>query len=121
MDDVATLLAKNPADIEEMNRVFEEETQRDLKNLRSELSTAGKDALFSKILSKDVLAAVAVTMGSLASAMTFHEVGAQMGAFAVSGIGAVASIIGLLGAQNSYSKSRQEILLKHPTAYLYQF
>ncbi|WP_296614601.1 hypothetical protein [Sphingomonas sp.] len=104
-------------DREELDRVFEEEMEDDLRDLKDELGVARRDALLSKdtltfalaggaLLAAGVVAAAAAAPIVIPAALTLT--------------GAPATIGGMLSTSNKYAAKRREILRKHPMAYMYE-
>lgn len=100
-------------DREELDRIFADDMERDLVELKKELGFAKKDAL----LSRDIVALVIVggaLIAAAAAAPPFVLPGV------IAGGSGVALIGGLLGAGNKLAKARYDVLRNHKMAYLYQ-
>jgi hypothetical protein len=97
----------------EIQRQFVEDMKGDVRDLKKELGFARNDAF----LSKEFFATVLTGVGTAASWLFGMP-------FAIEGVitstGGPAAIGGLLGVRNKYLQAREEVLKKHPMAYLYQ-
>lgn len=104
---------KKRADREELDRAFIEDMGTDFRDLKDELRFAKGDAF----ISKDFVT-LAAWVGTTAAAA------ALFGDFSMSGVvgvsGSAVSLLGVLGGMTKLSKSRREIMRKHPMAYLYE-
>lgn len=98
-------------DREELDRVFEQDMEDDLRDLKAELGMARGDAILSKDTVAFVFGAVAAGTAVAASAPMPEVFTAAGGAAAIGGIVSVA---------NKFGAKRREVLRKHPMAYLYE-
>jgi hypothetical protein len=97
----------------ELDRIFEEEMDDDLRDLKDELGIAKQDAFLSKDTIAFVLAVGGLAVAGLAAAhFPIPE------AFTMAG--APATVGGLLGVGSKFGAKRRDVLRKHPMAYLYQ-
>ena len=110
---LATTTAATTSDVEELERQFYEESKDDLAALRQELRSELKQA----ILSKDVMVTLLAAAGSLAFALFAQQ-------FHVPTVFSLTSLpitaLGLESARDKFSRSRSEILRKHPMAFLHE-
>jgi hypothetical protein len=105
---LATLQKKS--DRKELERQFKQDMKDDLRDLRSELQVAAKEALFSTEF-------VVAVLGSATAASPYFS-------FHLSGVvaagGGPVTVGGLLALKTKFVKSRREVLRNHPMAYLYE-
>lgn len=101
------------ADAREVERQFAEDMKTDVRDLRTELGLARRDAVFSKEMFTFVVAATGTAASWLYGAPL------QLDGVVTAG-GAVATVGGVLAAGNKYLKERQTIIRRHPTAYLFE-
>jgi hypothetical protein len=110
-----TAAAKYPVgsrDRMELDRVFEQDMEDDLRDLKQELGLAKTDVILSKDTVAFVLAGATVVSGALAGHLSIPE--------AMSAGGAPATIGGILNVMSKFGSKRREVLRKHPMAYLYE-
>lgn len=96
----------------ELDRVFEQEMEDDLRDLKRELGLNKADLLLSKDTIAFVLAGVGLVGAALAAKFSVPE--------AVAVVGGPAAIGGVIGVANKFGSKRREVLRKHPMAYLYE-
>jgi hypothetical protein len=115
----ATKLASvtKPTDIAELERQFEEAMKDDFAQLKDELKMNKKETFLSKeVLTVGVVGAVALAV------LTGHspEMGKELGTLVTWG-GAPVTIGGTFLVGSKLQVKRQEILRKHPMAYIYEY
>lgn len=106
-------VAPNSPDRKELDRVFQSDMEDDLRDLKSELGFARREAW----LSKDVLALTIAGGGLLATGLGVPHVPAPE---VITGAGAIAMLGGMLGTGNKLARTRYDVMRKHPMAYLYE-
>jgi hypothetical protein len=104
-------------DREELDRVFEEKMEDDLRDLKDELNVARRDSILSKDTMTFVLAGGALLA---AGALALTAAAPVVIPAALTFTGAPATVGGALSVANKYAAKRKEILRKHPMAYLYE-
>jgi hypothetical protein len=107
--------SKHPAgsrDRKELDRIFEQEMEDDLLDLKRELGLAKSDLLLSKDTITFVLAGAGLVGAALAAKFSISA--------AVGAIGGPAAIGGVIGVSTKFGAKRREVLRKHPMAYLYE-
>jgi hypothetical protein len=110
--------ATSSADHREIERQFEEDMKDDLTALKEELKLSNKETL----LSKEVLT-IGVVGAAAASYFTGHhvvELGKELNQL-LTWTGASVTFGGAYLAGSKFQAKRQEILKKHPMAYLYEY
>jgi hypothetical protein len=111
-----TGIAKHPVGSRyriELDRVFEQDMEDDLRDLKQELGMAKTEALLSKDTLAFVLAGVALAGAALSVKVPIPE--------AMSAVGApLPTIGGAFNVRNKFGSKRREVLRKHPMAYLYE-
>jgi hypothetical protein len=97
----------------EIQRQFEEDMKTDVRDLKKELGFARNEVF----LSKEFFATVLTGVGTAASwlfGMPLEIEGV------ITAAGGPAAIGGLLGVRNKYLQAREDVLKRHPMAYLYE-
>jgi hypothetical protein len=101
-------------DREELERQFAEDSQRDIRDLRSEMHLARSDAILSSTLFATVAAAAGtVALAAVGAPIHIPDVFSATGGFVTIG-GAFASGV------NRFARSRRQIMRGNPMAYLYE-
>lgn len=108
---IATVEADS-ADRAELDRIFAETMESDLRDIKTELGFAKKEAW----ITKDVITLAVAGGAFLADTLSGHI--SLPGV--LSGSGAAVLLGGLLGSGTKLAKARREVLRKHPMAYLYE-
>lgn len=98
----------------EIDRIFVTDMERDFADLKRELGYSRRDAWLSKEFVTLAIAGAA-TVGAALAPPPF-----ALPALIGGPTGAVSLVAGVAAAHNKFSKTRYEIMRKHPTAYLYQ-
>lgn len=106
-------ISADSEDRRELDRVFAEKMEDDFRDLKRELRFAKGEAWLSKDVITLTLAGIALLGGPvIGQHIAIPEV--------ISGAGGAVLLGGALGTELKLSKSRREILRKHPMAYLYE-
>lgn len=111
----ATLLAgaTSTEDTDEIKRQFRSDMQDDLASLKDALKLEASQVLGTKEIITSVLAAVSTAaLIHAGAAIPMHEVVTATGGFVTLG--------GLFATKSKFARTRQKLLLEHPTAYLYE-
>lgn len=104
--------AKSRSDFIEIDRQFIDEMDDDLKILRSELRGCNIEA----VLSKEVVATAVLSVSTVAAFASFGNLDPLL---STSLSGSLISLGGVLATKYKYTKSKKEIMKKHPMAYIY--
>jgi hypothetical protein len=112
---LTTLKKRKQSDEEEIKRQFHDDMKDDFASLKDELRVARKEAL----LSKEVIISAVALAGTVAAAFAPFAVPGVYAALGGFG-GSLATIGGIWQSKSKYASSRESILKKHPTAYLFQ-
>ncbi len=99
-------------DRKELDRIFAQEMEDDLLDLKRELGLAKSDVLLSKDTITFVLAGAGLVGAALAAQFSIPA--------AVGAIGGPAAIGGVIGVATKFGAKRRDVLRKHPMAYLYE-
>jgi hypothetical protein len=113
----AAKYAPGSQDRKELDRIFEEKMDDDLRDLKDELNVARRDALLSKDTMTFFLAGGALFAAGVVSAAVAAPIVIPA---ALTLTGAPATVGGVLSVANKYAAKRKEILRNHPMAYLYE-
>jgi hypothetical protein len=105
--------ATSVRDLDELERTFELDMQKDVKRLAEELWRAKIDAIFSR---ETLAVLAAIPVGIVAA----HVLPFAIPAAASIAGGPVAVAAGGILSANKYATNRRAILDKHPMAYLYE-
>lgn len=105
--------AQSEEEFAELQRQFKSEMHDDYESLKEGLKLEAKQVLGMKEIITTVLAA-------LGTAAAFHA-GATLQMHDVwTATGGLATVGGLFAAKSKFARTRQKLLIEHPTAYLYE-
>lgn len=96
----------------ELDRVFEQKMDDDLRELKRELGFAKREAWLDANVISLVLGGAALLANAFGHHLPLPEV--------LNAAGLPVTIGGVMAGANKFSKSRQAVMAKHPMAYLYE-
>jgi hypothetical protein len=115
IEDQAKLImeAQSDEDVAEVKRQFKSKMDDDYESLREGLKLESNQVLGTKEIITTVLAALGTAAAIHAgAALPMHEV--------VTATGGLVTLGGLFATKSKFARTRQKLLLEHPTAYLYE-